>query len=211
MVLLPKNPHLRKINLECLSKFTNEHFLSQYITTPTHVKGNVLDLVFTNNSYIVHSYSTLKPLLSTSDHYVVEVNTPLVCDNGEEEEKPAYASPFDNLNFFSNDIEWDKISEEITTQTDNQEFTFLAPDEKLARFLKILADTCFKYIPLKKSSKKCSTKIPRDRRILMRKRRKLSIQMESNSSRVKKEKIREKLIKIELLLQASHADASDRE
>ena len=205
-----KSPSTQDKLLECLSKFTNEHFLSQYITTPTHVKGNVLDLVFTNNSYIVHSYSTLKPLLSTSDHYVVEVNTPLVCDNGEEEEKPAYASPFDNLNFFSNDIEWDKISEEITTQTDNQEFTSLAPDEKLARFLKILADICFKYIPLKKSSKKCSTKIPRDRRILMRKRRKLSIQMESNSSIVKKEKIREKLIKIELLLQASHADARDR-
>ena len=44
----------------------------------------------------------------------------------------------------------------------------------------------------------------------MRKRRKLSIQMEPNSSIVKKEKIREKLIKIELLLQASHADARDR-
>ena len=44
----------------------------------------------------------------------------------------------------------------------------------------------------------------------MRKRRKLYCRMESCSSKVKKEKIREKLIKVELLLQTSHTDARDR-
>ena len=196
--------------LECLCNFTNEHFLSQCVTIPTHIKGGVLDLVFTNNSCIVHSHNTFEPLRSISDHYVVEVRTPLLCNKIEEEEKPAYASPFDRLNFFSNDIEWEKICEEITAQTDEKNFTSLAPNAKLTKFMEILTDVCFKYIPLKKSSRKNTTKIPRDRRILMRKRRKLYCRMESCSSKVKKEKIREKLIKVELLLQTSHTDARDR-
>ena len=84
--------------LECLSELTNRHFLTQHVTTPTHVEGGVLDLVFSNNSHIVHSYNTLRPLRSTSDHFVIEVNTPLL---GEEidkgEEKTEFSSPFNSL------------------------------------------------------------------------------------------------------------------
>ena len=80
--------------LNCLSELTDEQHLTQHITTPTHVQGGVLDLVFTNNDRIVHSYTILKPLRSTSDHYVVEVNTPIMGrDNDQEEEKPPFASP----------------------------------------------------------------------------------------------------------------------
>ena len=72
-----------------------------------------MDLVFTNNNHIVHSYHTLEPLRSTSDHFVVEINTPILCNNTDrDEEKPQFASPFDSLNFFSNDIDWDKVIED---------------------------------------------------------------------------------------------------
>ena len=99
------------------------------MTTPTYVQGGVLDLVFTNNSCVVHSYNTLKPLRTTSDHFVVEVNTPLMCnDCNLEEEKPAMASPLDCLNFHSNDIQWDKICDDVALLTDCEEFTSLAPN-----------------------------------------------------------------------------------
>ena len=198
--------------LECLSTFTNEHFLTQHVTTPTHVEGGVLDLVFSNNSYIVHSYNTLKPLRSTSDHFVIEVNTPLMCnDNEPEEEKPQLASPFDSLNFFSNDIDWDKISAEVKARTDEEEFIMIPdPITKLERLLEVLLEICLIYIPTKKTSKKCSTRIPRHRRILMRKRRKLNLKFEAATSDSQKEKIKGKLVKIELLLQTSHTEARER-
>ena len=99
------SPSQDKLLLKCLTDFTNEHFLTQYILTPTHVENGVLDLVFSNNAQMVHSYNTIKPLRSTSDHFVVEINTTLLCDKVEDEEKPSFASALDGLNFYSNDIQ----------------------------------------------------------------------------------------------------------
>ena len=59
------SPSQDKLLLKCLTDFTNEHFLTQYILTPTHVENGVLDLVFSNNAQMVHSYNTIKPLRST--------------------------------------------------------------------------------------------------------------------------------------------------
>ena len=73
-----------------------------------------------------------------------------------------------------------------------------------------LIEICLKHIPARKSARKCQTKIPRHRRILMRKRRKLMIKLESTSIENRKLKIRDKLIKIELLLQTSHTEAKER-
>ena len=209
--LSPGAPSMDNRLSQCLTEVTNEHFLTQHITTPTHVEGGVLDLVFSNNSHIVHSYSTLTPLRSTSDHFVVEVNTHIIPnEKEEEEEKPEFVSPFNNLNFFSNDIDWEQISTEVKSMTDAAEFLSLEPNTKLHKLLDILYEVCLKYVPSRKTSKKNSTQIPRHRRILMRKRRKLSIQLENTTSDKRRLKVREKLVKIELLLQASHAEAKER-
>ena len=198
--------------LQSVSNFTNKHFLSQHIiNTPTHVDGGTLDLVFSNNQSLVHSYKTLVPLRSTSDHYVLEVKTPLFNnDINQEEEKPNFSSPFNNLNFFSNDIQWESICTEIKERTNVQNFLDLPPNEKLDKFMSILIDVCHKFVPTKRSARKAATQIPRDRRILMRKRRKLHIQMESATTQSKQSKIREKLVKVELLLIKSHSDARER-
>ena len=136
----PVSTNQEKLLLQSLAELTNDYFLSQYITTPTHVDGGVLDLVFTNNPCMVHSYGSLKPLRTTSDHFVVEIMTPLLCDHSEkEEEKPGFASALDNLNFFSDDIDWEKMSAEIKTLTHLDEFSSLPPSERLNRFLAIFS------------------------------------------------------------------------
>ena len=198
--------------LQCLSDLTNKHFLSQHIIdTPTHVDGGTLDLVFSNNEQLVHSYRTLTPLRSTSDHYVVEVKSPLFIKNNiEDEEKSKFSSPFSNLNFFSNDIQWDLVNAAILERTQTRDFLDLLPNEKLDKFMTILIEICHEFIPAKTSARKATTKIPRDRRILMRKRRKLQLQFESANTAAHREKIREKLVSTELLLQKSHFDARQR-
>ena len=201
-----------KSMLETISQLQDEHFLNQYVTSATHIDGGVLDLVFSNNNSIIHSYETLKPLRSTSDHFVVEVSTPLLCNTPEEEkEKPPLLSAFDNLNFFSNDIQWEAMSNEITHRFESEDLSSLPPKEHLEKLMKILIDVAYKFVPLKNSTRRGShTKIPRERRILMRKRRKLMIQFEQSTEDRRKEKIREKLIQIELLIQKSHFDNRSR-
>ena len=102
------------------------------------------------------------------------------------------------------------MSVEIKAATDSEDFSTLPhPNDRLEYLLRILVDIAYKYVPVKKTSKKVTTKIPRERRILMRKRRKLTKQLEHCESPARKDKINKKLLSIELLLQRSHAEASE--
>ena len=140
----------------------------------------------------------------------MEINTTLLCDKVEDEEKPSFASALDKLNFQSTDIQWDCMSTEIKSQLHSPNFDALTPSDRLDRLLAILIDISYKYVPIRNSARKGTTHIPRHRRILMRKRRKLTIQMENTLSPTQKSKIRDKLVTIELLLQKSHSDARNR-
>ena len=89
-----------------------KHFLNQHILQFTHKDGNSLDLVFTNNANLLHSYECIIPTLSSvSDHYIVECRTSLGTSPDDfDSEQPIKSSPLDNLNFHSNDINWEHIS-----------------------------------------------------------------------------------------------------
>jgi hypothetical protein len=51
-----------------------DHFLQQFITGPTHVRGNILDLLLCNCPAIIKNVMTWSPDQSNfpSDHYIVE-------------------------------------------------------------------------------------------------------------------------------------------
>ena len=61
--------------LNTLSCFLDEHFVRQYVRQPTHIAGNILDLVFTNNPELIHSINCQQTLRSVSDHFIVECST----------------------------------------------------------------------------------------------------------------------------------------
>ena len=88
--------------LESLIQLQNEHFMNQYITTPPHVGGGLLDLVFCNNTALIHSYETIQPLRSTSDHFVMEVSTRLLSNAADEEEELIR-----NENLFEQELLWE--------------------------------------------------------------------------------------------------------
>ena len=164
----------------------------QYITTPTHVDGGLLDLVFCNNTALIHSYETIQPLRSTSDHFVMEVSTRLLSNAADEEEKPVPLwSPFDSLYFFSIDREWGKISNELLDRFADKDLSSLPPNEHSKKIMKIFVEVAYKYVPTKRTARKGSrTRIPRERRILMRKRRKLMERLAQASSEVRKGSVR---------------------
>ena len=113
--------------------------------------------MFCNNSAVVHSYETLEPLRSTSDHYVLEVKTPLLCSpETSEGERPPLVAVLDNLDFHSNDIQWEEMSKSITECVEAENFANLSPNEHLAALMKILIDIAYKFVPCKKSSQRGS-------------------------------------------------------
>ena len=191
----------------CLIDFMNTNFLHQHITKPTHKDGNTLDLVFTNNSHLLHSYDCIIPgLSSVSDHHIVECKSILGVDCGESSnEPPTKSSALDYLNFFSNDIDWELISKQFKDIDWRVVLSGASPDEQLAIIMEKIHNICKANIPLRKSANKSGKpKIPRDRRILMRKRKKLSDKLKLTLSEQRKSKLQRKLVDIEISLQQSH-------
>ena len=197
-----------KIMLEALKKFSDDFFLHQHICQPTHVAGNTLDLLFTNNPHLLHSYIVLQPLRSISDHYIIEVSTQFKSAslNKHEEEKPEPLSQFDKLNFFSEDIDWDTITLELSRIDWQSNLADESPDQMLDILMSVILNSSSKHVPLKKSTTKSFSKIPRERKLLMRKRRKLQEQLIKTSSEIRKSNIKHKLVNIEISLQKSHEE-----
>ena len=88
--------------------------MSQYINFPTNKDCNILDLVFTNNESLIHGCSAIPVLQSTSHHSIVMVSTNLKVSNlAYDDDQPEPRSLFNALNFFSDDIEWNKLKSEL--------------------------------------------------------------------------------------------------
>ena len=61
-----------------LCDFVFESNLSQLITCPTHVKGNILDILLTNNDHLISGLSVTESHSSLpSDHYIISFNIDL--------------------------------------------------------------------------------------------------------------------------------------
>ena len=85
------------------------------------------------------------------------------------------------------------------------------PEEKLTILMEKIYEVCERYIPQRKSqSRTGKPKIPRDRRILMRKRKKINDQLKLSISAERKLKLHRKLVNIEISLQESHKSAKLR-
>ena len=113
-------------------------YFTQEILTPTHNRGNILDILLTNNSELLHSYESNEILFS--DHYLIEgkINYKSAEDMAENETNPTDTKTnpsFDQLNFFSEKINWKKINEEFQRFNWKEEFRGLRPEEMLNRFL----------------------------------------------------------------------------
>ena len=183
--------------------------MSQYIQKPTHKDGNTLDLVFTNNEYLIHDYSILPVLQSTSNHSIVMVSTSLkvqnfVCDD----ERPGPRTKFNALNFFSEEIDWTKLKDDLNQIDWNEKLNTDDPQEILENINQICLDVCRERIPVRttKDTKKKS-KVERYRRSLTKRRRKIIKQLLKCTSQSKKTKITQELLKIEKDLQKSFKDS----
>ena len=180
-----------------LFEFMNEYSVLQMVTEPTR-KSNILDLFMTNNPEIISSIEVMDTLLS--DHRLLLVET---CINTEESlvQKPNLEG-FNSLNFHHMNVEWNKLNQELLELRWEEEFQSENVSENLEKLNKHLLRICAKYVP-KKGEFKRKSKIPRDRRIIMRKRARMSKQIICANAR-RKSKLEKKLEVLEFKLIESH-------
>ena len=188
--------------LYILTDFMMHLNLNQTIHKPTHKDGNILDFLLTNNPDMVFDYQVTPTI--HSDHHMVQVETHMTfdktCKNFTKSKKTSH-NKFDNFNFHSDKINWENIKKDLQ----NIDWrAILSPISDQDKQYNAFLDKCINvitenHVPSRMSKKSTKIIIPRDRRVLMRKRLKLK-------KRKPTQKIHQKLIDIELELQESYSN-----
>ena len=179
-------------------------FLTQQLTTPTRLT-NILDLFFTNNQDAVSDYKVEKTIFS--DHNLITINTAYRKNRTRETHEPIPAStPFTTYNFYSGDIKWDEVLNSASEVNWDQVLEGNDPNIMLQALTTKLIEICSAHIPVKRwQTKRCSL-IPRDRKILMRKRASLNKKMGTAHTEERKREIMANIKEIEHKLKQSHTN-----
>ena len=189
-----------KIMIDDLLALSNEYFLTQFIKHSTHRLGNTLDLIFSNNPAMLHSSSGIETPLY-SDHFLVECMSFFQVPVPDDEHPENGDSPtgFGHLNFFSEDINWNELERELKNHNWNLEFRACSPEKMLEKFVEICKDIAIKYVPLRKSKAKSKSNsyIPRDRKNLMRRKRRITAQLKKTTSEARRIKLKKEAVQIE--------------
>ena len=202
-----------------LHTLTTKNFMVQYVDEPTHRDGNTLDLLFSNNSDLVHSFTSAHSLLS--DHHMIEFKAVYKQNTSYQEEKEAENEneapkpnqlSFRNFNFFSDEINWESINHAFSNYNWWRDFKGCTPDAMMKKFCAICLATVPDYVPPRSKAQSSSNKIPRHRRILMRTRRRINIQLSKAPPEERRHALRKQLMEIEKKLQYSyHSQTAARE
>ena len=115
-------------------------------------------------------------------------------------------SGFDALNLYSEDTNWAAIEAKIDSVDWAATFTDLTVEEMISKMTQTCQDAATENAPRRaRRQQPGHSKVPRHRRILMRKRTRLRKQFNNSPSEHRRTKIRTSLVDIEQKLQESHA------
>ena len=181
--------------------------LSQCITSPTHMHGNTLDLVFVNNGYLCHHSKCLEVIPSVSHHRIVEVHSTFpFYKKIEQKIHPTPYKGMHKFNFFDNNIKWDTVNAAFESYDWEEVFSELNNiDNMVDKFVEITEIVCSNHIPTKLVLHKSNRKIPCDRKILIRRRHKLNTKLgDINVILERKKSLRKMLTQLEKDLLNSH-------
>ena len=197
-----------KAMIQILSDFMAEFFFQQTVLDQTHRAGNILDLILCNNIDILRNHNII-PTEPVSSHYLVTVDTTLSSPQTTDI-IPVEANIFDRLNLKSEKTDWNAINV-VISQTDwDHLFANLSVTEMLDKVMEVCEHAVSDNSPTKPRRKRANP-IPRERKILMRKRNKLRKQLLFTERERTESNIKAKLVDIERDLQISYRMQEDYE
>ena len=195
--------------VKSLYELTLEHFLIQQIDCATHRSGNTLDLLFTNNTNMVHNFNVIPS--SVSDHSLINISTVYNSRTSDEElndpRDNETSNSFNSLNFFEESIDWQSLSVDIDKYDWTREFSGLSTTEMMDRFISICLEISSKWVPTKeRRSSSSSPHIHKQRRSLLKRRSRLRKRYLAAKSTTARNALLNRLADIEGKLQQSHRE-----
>ena len=179
---------------ELLISFFGEYFMEQYVDSPTRL-NNILDLFATNDHEFIARIEVEDVDQRFSDHRLVVITTCFFPTVSQKIEKPNDGNTLSSLNFNAHNIDWQKMNTEFAQTNWDEVLNTNDVDSSAASMLSLVASVCSKYVPRKLGGKR--SEIPRDRKRLMRKRKRLRSQLIRNQNLSRLENIERQLIEIE--------------
>ena len=184
---------------QAINELCVNYGLSQFIDLPTHRAGNMLDLVFASGNELCHNFRSTDVPDELSHHKLIEVSSSFCfgkksCPNTAPPRKGLF-----KYNLFDETVDWNAVIDEFNKFNWDKEFDGCDVDAMIDKFMDVCEEVCSYHIPLKPSAKgNARKKIPRDRRILMRRRRKLNSELKRvETSLCRRSKINKMLVGIE--------------
>jgi len=179
-------------------EFVEDYMLSQFIREPTR-NDNILDLVFSNNEQMLHSYYIYDTSLSDHKFIKIVTNYSLNKETQSINISDSKCGQLTNLNFKNSDINWNIVSSELEDIDWCKNFTNKNVDENFEIFIEICYNICVKHVPTKLKITKKFNIIPKDRKILMKRRHNIRMKIsdtsrDNNIYRQKLEEIEKKLL-----------------
>ena len=157
---------------QVLVSFLEENFLEQLVNLPTR-NNNILDIFAINDCDFVSNVEVENTDNQTSDHRLVKIITriPSPTMHSPDINETSNSSVLNSLNFWSSDIDWNSIRSHLLNHDWDDYSRVTDIDKKLEMLVKIIEDVCIAYVPPKVIKNRSI--IPRDRRILFKKRKNL--------------------------------------
>ena len=184
---------------DLLREFMIEWSLNQYVACPTREK-NILDVILCNNEHMVQKITPDKT--EFSDHRWLVVTTNL-CKRQEQQKANVHPqSQFDKLNFQSHKIDWITLKTDLAGVDWMRELQDLSVEDKYDFILTKCLEICVRYVPERRFNRR-KKGVPRDRRVLMRKRRRIRQKINKSSNRNNVASMQDKISRIEAQLKAS--------
>ena len=183
--------------VDALLDLTNMLFMEQILLHPTRGK-NILDLCFTNNTALIHNIRMTPTVLS--DHKLIELE--IYGQKGTVNKRYPRKYPFlSGLNFHKAD--WKGIQKEINEYDWPASLSTVDPDMNLEEFMSAMQNICSKFTP-KRTLNLQKKIIPKDRKILMRRRTKILRRMNGSVRDGEKDRCMQMILEIERKLKHSH-------
>lgn len=186
-----------------LKELSDELCMTQFVTEPTR-GSNILDLIYANNENMVYNIDIFPTAFS--DHNMINLETSIQLEHRSDSYEEMLSNPLSNVNIYSTDfkkvnseleqIKWD---DEINNRDVNETYLFVT---------KTISDIVIKYAKKKRKNKKKISSERKHRRILMRKRKRIRLQLSNYPT---KQSLINRHEKIEQEIKLSFENESKRE
>ena len=176
---------------------------------PTHKDGNLLDLLFTNNSDIISEVNVAETLLSITHHKFIDMETTYKAKYQVTDVLPKFER-FQTINFFSNKAGCAGLKDKLSQYNWVSLFENKSSAEILDIFYDICFDACSAFIPKRKMKTGAKTVHPVKKKLL-RRRKLLNKRLTRVKLLPKKESLSIELLDIEKQLMVFYRESDQFE